>query len=133
MSILRTSFLTAASVALLAVQRTSAATCDYSQPRGDISVDGDTIGKFLREYASIACSLGNNNSTSAGQPSIQVMAGTLVLLAQRKDVKGPFDDCEAAFDNIISTCVENDKVWGGGEYDLGDVSYQIYNSAYPGL
>ena len=48
----------------------------------------------------------------------------------RTDPTQPLQYCKGAFNDIISQCVTGSHLYGG-EWDLGDETYEIYVQGYP--
>jgi hypothetical protein len=105
-----------------------AANCDNSQPRMSDYPSGDDIAAQLRNGIPILCAMTDVPGVTANTWP----AGSVVLLAQRKDAFSPLQSCEKCLEDIIDSCIAGGKVWGGSAFDGGE-AYQIYDQSYPDL
>lgn len=118
-------------VAINAPLQSWAADCDSKQTRSDSDPSGTAIGQVIR-----ANDLLTNICSKGFPPGSNTIAtfntGTITFNITRADPSKAIQNCTAAFDNIISQCIEDGNYWGG-KYTLTGLLYSIYDSDYPNV
>jgi hypothetical protein len=112
-------------VALAIPQKSWAADCNLQEARSPSDPPGATISDEIRENNSL-----NNICSDGFPPGSDTNTGTIIFNITRTDANQPLQYCEAAFDDIITQCIEGGNYWGG-TWSLNGETYSIYDSEYP--
>jgi hypothetical protein len=116
-------------VALAILQKSWAADCNLQEARSTSDPPGATISEEIRDNNSLS-----NICSDGFPPGSDTIAtfntGTIIFNITRMDANQPLQYCEAAFDDIITQCIDGSNYWGG-TWSLNGETYSIYDSEYP--
>ena len=118
-----------ASIILFQTSDAASATCNQDQQRQSDFPSGSQIANALTKNDALdnVCS----DSWPPGNDKIKTYnEGEVIYNVTRQDPNDSLDQCSSGFQAIIDQCISGDNYWGGN-YIYSQLTYAIYNSAYP--